>query len=151
MFVNLHAGPKINENFTNKIVKEKRPCGRFSFLLHRIGEGVLAVVVLDNLVRPVVQESVLHLAGGEAIGHIVLDKRKDFLNGHRLVPRGASEHHIVRDFVRAGVGASLGGQAVILCVDFLTQNRQVNRVIAVQIVADGFQSGLLHSVSLSRF
>jgi len=131
----------------NKInigLKEEPPSRAVLLLRLRKGEGVLAVVVLNDLVVPVVTQSVTDLVRGEALRPLVA-RFKDFLRRHRLVA-----HHAEGDFLRLVVGdavrVALRVQTLILGVDFLAQNRQVNSLVAVQVVADGFQSVLLHSV-----
>ena len=144
MIVNSAPGPKINEILTKGNVKKNRPEGRLA-LLHHVGEGRLAIVNLDNLVAPVVQQSILNFVRSEAIRQVVLALSENLLNRHRL------GHHAEHDGLRGIVGVSLrlrlGNGALILGADVLNHGGQVNSVIRVhEVVIQSGQSVLLHSV-----
>ena len=127
-----------------KCKKENRPEGRL-VLLHHVGEGRLAVVNLDNLIAPVVQQSILNLVRGEAIRQVVLALGENLLDRHRL------GHHAEHDGLCGIVGVSLrrglGNRALILGADVLNHGGQVNGVVRVhEVVVQSGQSVLLHSV-----
>ena len=53
--------------------------------------------------------------------------------------------------VQVSVRTRLRGSAFPFVIDFLLEDGQVNSVITVEVVADGFKSGLLHIDCLSGF
>lgn len=144
MIVNSVPGPKINETLTKRNVKKNRPEGRL-VSLHHVGEGSLAVVNLDNLVAPVVQQSILNLVRGEIVRQVVLALGENLLDRHRL------GHHAEHDGLRGIVGVRLrlrlGNGTFILGADVLDHSGQVNGVVRVhEVVVQSSQSVLLHSV-----
>ena len=121
----------------------------FSFLLHLIGEGRLAVVNLDNLVVPVVQKSILNLVGGETVRQIILARCEDVLHSQRSV-RNRGEDKGLRLLIGVHLRGGLRRGLLILRADVLNRGGQVGGGIVFHEI--GVQSGdgvLLHSSCLS--
>ena len=104
--------------------------------------------MLYNAVGKLMQEQILNLIARKVRGQTFASV-EDFLRGHRRSRhRGKDDGFGLR--VKVGIRASLRGQSVVFLIDFLLEDR-VNSVIAVQIVADSFEGGLLHIQCLSGF
>ena len=117
----------------------------FSFLLHLIGEGSLAVVNLDNLVVPVMQKGILNLVRSEIGGQFVLARGEDVLHRQSGI-RNRGEHNGLRLFVGVHLRGGLRRGLLVLGADVLNHGGQVDGVIVLHKVV--IQSGdgvLLHS------
>ena len=125
------------------MVKKKSPEGLF--LLHRVSESGLAIVVLHDLVVPVVQESILNLGGGEANGPLTLASGENLLDCHRLVGQDA-ERHALGDVVGVLIRLTLGVHTLILGVDLVPQSVHISDGLTIDHSDDHFKNRLLHSV-----
>ena len=148
MIVNSCAGPKINENLTKRNVKKNAPKGVLCSL-HLIGEGSLAVVNLDNLIIPVMEQTILNLVGSETDRQAVLARGENLLDGQRGI-RDSGEYDGLCLIVGKHLRVDLLGGLLILCADVLNRSRQVDGGVVLHEI--GVQSGdgvLLHSNCLS--
>ena len=118
----------------------------FSFiLLHLVGEGALAVVDLVNLVHPVVEQTILNLAGGEAVRQFVLASSENVLHRQSGV-RNSGEDDGLRLLVGVHLRGSLRGGLLILGADVLNHGGQVDGVVILhEVVVQSGDGVLLHS------
>ena len=117
--------------------------------LHLIGEGRLAVVNLDNLVIPVVQEGVLNLTGGETYGKVILTSSEDVLHSQSDA-RNRGEHDGLCLRVGNHLRVDLFGGLLILRADVLNRGGQVGGgVILHEIGVQSRDGVLLHNNCLS--
>lgn len=118
-------------------------------LLLRVGVGVLAVVLLVHTIHKLMQKQVLHLILREAFGQV---GGSSFVNLGRSLGCVAQsrENHRSSFLIQSRVLRGLGRQASVFLIDFLPQSVKVNS-FAVQVVADSFESSLLHIRCLSGF
>ena len=114
------------------------------FVLLRVGECRLAVLVAFELIAPIVAHGVGDLVGAEAGGQVGTLFRNG-LGGHGNISQKSINRHI-RGRVKLTIAVGLFVKAGNLCVNILTHSGEVNVGLAVQKSVQGHQSVLLHSV-----
>ena len=125
--------------------KEKTPRRAFLCSLHLIGEGGLAVVNLDNLVGPVVEQTILDFAGGEAVRQFVLANCEDVLHSQSGV-RDSGQNDGLCLSVGVHLCGGLRGGLLILRADVLNRGGQVDGVVVLhEVVIQSGDGVLLHS------
>ena len=125
--------------------KEKTPRRAFLCSLRLIGEGSLAVVNLDNLVSPVVEQTVLNLAGGETVRQIALADREDVLHSQSGV-RDSGEDDGLRLLVGVHLRVGLRRGLLVLGANVLNHGGQVDGAVVLhEVVVQSGDGVLLHS------
>ena len=113
-----------------------------------IGESLLAVVVLYDFIRPIIQQSVLNLGLAKAIGQFAFASGEQVSHGHGSGIQ-VGHHNIMRGGVQVAVGLSLRGVLVQLSLQLGVLVSQLGNVLDVS--GDSGHGVLLHSVYLSGF
>ena len=91
------------------------------------------------------QNRILNLRGGEAIGPLTLASGENLLDRHRLVAQDA-ERHTLGGVVGVLVRLTLGVHTLILGVDLVPQSVHISDGLTIDHSDDHLKNVLLHSV-----